>query len=80
MSIRDVATVKESAPAEKSRHGSYRDTRSPIRLGIWILLVGFGGFLLWAAFAPLDEGGSLSGHGEYCHEAQGSPESARRSY
>ena len=56
MSIRDVATVKESAPAEKSRHGSYRDTRSPIRLGIWILLVGFGGFLLWAAFAPLDEG------------------------
>ncbi len=34
----------------------YRDTRSPVRLGIWILLVGFGGFLLWAAFAPLDEG------------------------
>jgi protease secretion system membrane fusion protein len=32
------------------------DTRSPIRLGIWILLVGFGGFLLWAALAPLDEG------------------------
>ena len=28
----------------------------PIRLGIWILLVGFGSFLLWAAFAPLDEG------------------------
>lgn len=40
--------------AEKSK--KYRDTRSPIRLGIWILLVGFGGFLLWAAFAPLDEG------------------------
>uniref|UniRef100_Q3ASL3 Metalloprotease secretion protein n=1 Tax=Chlorobium chlorochromatii (strain CaD3) TaxID=340177 RepID=Q3ASL3_CHLCH len=34
----------------------YRDTRSPIRLGIWILLVGFGSFLLWASFAPLDEG------------------------
>jgi len=34
----------------------YRDTRSPVRLGIWILLVGFCGFLLWAAFAPLDEG------------------------
>lgn len=35
---------------------TYRDTRSPVRLGIWILVVGFGGFLLWAAFAPLDEG------------------------
>ncbi|NTU57829.1 MAG: HlyD family efflux transporter periplasmic adaptor subunit [Chlorobiaceae bacterium] len=35
---------------------SYRDTRSPVRLGVWILLIGFGGFLLWAALAPLDEG------------------------
>ncbi len=35
---------------------AYRDTRTPIRLGIWILLAGFGGFLLWAALAPLDEG------------------------
>src|SRR5438552_1607998 len=26
------------------------------RLGLWILVVGFGGFLAWAAFAPLDEG------------------------
>lgn len=32
------------------------DTRGPIRLGFWILIVGFGAFLLWAAFAPLDEG------------------------
>ena len=32
------------------------DTRSPIRLGFWVLIVGFGLFLLWAAFAPLDEG------------------------
>ena len=56
MSIGDVTTMKKSVPAEKARQGEYRDTRSPIRLGIWILLVGFGGFLLWAAFAPLDEG------------------------
>jgi len=27
-----------------------------LRLGWWILLAGFGGFLAWAAFAPLDEG------------------------
>jgi membrane fusion protein, protease secretion system len=32
------------------------DTRPVIRLGIWVLGVGFGLFLLWAAYAPLDEG------------------------
>ncbi len=32
------------------------DTNSPIRLGMKVLGIGFGGFLLWAAFAPLDEG------------------------
>jgi protease secretion system membrane fusion protein len=26
------------------------------RIGLWALAIGFGGFLLWAAFAPLDEG------------------------
>ncbi len=26
------------------------------RLGLWALALGFGGFLLWAGFAPLDEG------------------------
>jgi protease secretion system membrane fusion protein len=28
----------------------------PGRIGLWALAIGFGGFLLWAAFAPLDEG------------------------
>jgi protease secretion system membrane fusion protein len=32
------------------------DFASAVRLGLWLLIVGFGGFLLWAAFAPLDEG------------------------
>jgi protease secretion system membrane fusion protein len=54
MSSRDVVAVDKGDSAKKA--GRYRDTRSPIRLGIWILLVGFGSFLLWAAFAPLDEG------------------------
>ena len=54
MSSREVVAVEKSASAKKE--AGYRDTRSPIRLGIWILLVGFGSFLLWAAFAPLDEG------------------------
>lgn len=32
------------------------DTRPVIRLGFWTLVVGFGLFLAWAAWAPLDEG------------------------
>lgn len=32
------------------------DTNSPIKLGIRVLGIGFGIFLIWAAFAPLDEG------------------------
>lgn len=31
-------------------------TIQPGRIGLWALLVGLGGFLLWAGFAPLDEG------------------------
>ncbi|MBE7367775.1 HlyD family type I secretion periplasmic adaptor subunit [Ramlibacter sp. HM2] len=27
-----------------------------MRIGLWALAIGFGGFLLWAALAPLDEG------------------------
>ena len=33
-----------------------RDTRQPMRRGLLILGIGLGGFLLWAALAPLDEG------------------------
>lgn len=32
------------------------DTRPIIRLGFWVLVVGFGLFMAWAAWAPLDEG------------------------
>ena len=32
------------------------DARKPARIGLWVLLLGFGGFLLWASVAPLDEG------------------------
>lgn len=27
-----------------------------VRWGLWLLAIGFGGFIAWAAFAPLDEG------------------------
>lgn len=32
------------------------DTKPVIRTGFWILVVGFGLFMAWAAWAPLDEG------------------------
>ncbi|RZT75571.1 MAG: HlyD family type I secretion periplasmic adaptor subunit [Betaproteobacteria bacterium] len=32
------------------------DTERPLRIGIWGLAIGFGGLLLWATLAPLDEG------------------------
>ena len=43
------------ASATESNH-SASDTGRAARLGLWVLGVGFGGFLLWAAIAPLDEG------------------------
>ncbi len=44
----DVADAREIAQLS--------DTRGPIRMGFWVLVVGFGLFLAWAAWAPLDEG------------------------
>ena len=35
---------------------SYANNKTPHRLGLFLLLVGLAGFLLWAGFAPLDEG------------------------
>ena len=37
------------------------NTQKPIRLGATVLVVGFGAFLLWTAFAPLDQGVPASG-------------------
>ena len=35
---------------------------SPLRWGLLVLLLGFGGFALWAAFAPLDAGITAEAH------------------
>lgn len=37
------------------------DYRKPVRLGLAVLVLGLGGFLLWAALAPLDEGVPAAG-------------------
>jgi protease secretion system membrane fusion protein len=45
-----VSSKDDSAPRASS------DTRAVARTGLLVLAVGFGGFLLWAGLAPLDEG------------------------
>jgi len=48
-----------SSRNDEKEHRSFekfKETRSSIRIGIIVLLFGLGGFLLWAVFAPLDEG------------------------
>ncbi len=47
----DITDVQTISPM-----GDHIDTDKPIKLGFWVLVIGFGGFLLWSAFAPLDEG------------------------
>ena len=46
------AAAKPSAPAPEDGG----DFGRAGRIGLWALALGFGGFLLWASLAPLDEG------------------------
>jgi membrane fusion protein, protease secretion system len=54
--VSSVASSSAHPVADASPHGSMADTGRAARLGLWVLGLGFGGFLLWAAWAPLDEG------------------------
>ena len=51
--VQDAQVVTSNA-ANAPRPSS--DTRAVARKGLFVLGVGFGGFLLWAGLAPLDEG------------------------
>lgn len=48
-------------PATEADLDPVRDTSGPIRIGKWILVVGFGAFVAWAAYAPLGEGVPTTG-------------------
>ena len=52
---RSVNTQDDQGPRASS------DTSSVARTGLWVLGLGFGGFLLWAGLAPLDEGVPTTG-------------------
>jgi protease secretion system membrane fusion protein len=51
----EVATREVAQPAVDT------DARRYSRLGWWVVVIGLGGFLLWAILAPLDKGVPLSG-------------------
>lgn len=65
MAIENV--LKKNAPSGSSEPALEGELVLPIdtgraaRIGMWVLGLGFGGFLLWAGFAPLDEGVPTSG-------------------
>ena len=48
--------VPVTTPAFEDELLHFSDTRAPARLGLWVLGISFGGFLLWVGVAPLDEG------------------------
>ena len=52
--ITTVEPTRDNAP--------HSDLGRAGRIGLWALGLGFGGFLLWAAFAPLNEGIPSQGH------------------
>lgn len=49
-------------PSDLSTLSTYADTGRAGRVGLWALAIGFGGFLLWASLAPLDEGVPAGGN------------------
>ncbi|NEX12095.1 MAG: secretion protein HlyD [Prosthecochloris sp.] len=60
----DTSPVRSDTETEERglrSFDTFKETKGSIRIGILVLLIGFGGFLLWAAFAPLDEGVPCSG-------------------
>ncbi|ARA76891.1 HlyD family type I secretion periplasmic adaptor subunit [Pectobacterium brasiliense] len=46
---------------ESMNQAARRDEKRAVRLGWLLVLAGFGGFLLWALFAPLDKGVMVNG-------------------
>lgn len=53
----DTASEELPESGQSAKMESLNTNYHPtIRYGLWVLIVGFGGFLIWAAMAPLDAG------------------------
>lgn len=57
----DVAEVARQSDAAHVQPKVNTDARSHTRLGWLIVIVGLGGFVVWAALAPLDQGVPING-------------------
>ncbi|MCV9878229.1 HlyD family type I secretion periplasmic adaptor subunit [Brenneria izbisi] len=53
----DASELNDDAMERAAR----QDEMRAVRLGWWLVLIGFGGFLFWALFAPLDKGVTVNG-------------------
>ena len=53
--------VQLDAASDAAENVANSGSGRPGRIGLWVLAAGFGGFLLWAALAPLDEGVPAAG-------------------
>ena len=51
-----AAAQRTAEDADAREVARLRDTRGPVRLGLWVLVIGFGLFLAWAAWVPLEDG------------------------
>jgi len=51
-----ISPVPATSPIVEGETVLPTDTLQPMRVGLWVLGIGLGGFLLWAGLAPLDEG------------------------
>lgn len=57
-----VASVSSAGPTDTPNEQSLpTDSRGPLRAGLWLLAIGFGGFVIWATTAPLDSGAASVG-------------------
>jgi HlyD family type I secretion membrane fusion protein len=64
MTPRKLSGIGPSDPAPGTNTSELvpdADYAKVVRLGIWLLVIGFGGFMAWAVFAPLDEGVPMPG-------------------
>ncbi|NDD11247.1 MAG: HlyD family type I secretion periplasmic adaptor subunit [Betaproteobacteria bacterium] len=55
------ASAREIKQSDNNPAAAPRDFRGPMKIGLAVILLGLGGFFLWAAVAPLDEGAHAPG-------------------
>ena len=66
-----MATTEKSMMHSRGEMAKVSNTGRAARIGLWTLGIGFGGFLLWAALAPLDEG--VPSHGMVTIDTKSKP-------